>query len=88
LPFQAQISVTLEHADLSLFKHYSFIARQSVNAVARMLLTVIFNILKKKESYNAELYRKSDVLPVSREITVEQAIILARTQGYRIREAS
>jgi len=33
LPFQAQISVTQEHADLSLYKHYSFIARQSVNAV-------------------------------------------------------
>jgi len=29
--FQAQISVTQEHADLSLYKHYSFIAEQSVN---------------------------------------------------------
>lgn len=57
-------------------------------AIARMLLTAIYNILKKKEPYNAELYKKSDVLPVSREITIEQAILLVRTQGYRIRAAS
>jgi transposase len=62
--------------------------KKAIIAIARMLLTAIYNILKKKESYNAELYRKSDVLPVNREITVEQAIILARTQGYRIRAAS
>lgn len=62
--------------------------KKAIIAIARMLLTAIYNILKKRESYNAELYRKSDVLPVNREITVEQAIILARTQGYRIREAS
>ncbi len=39
-------------------------------------------------NYNADLYRKADVLPVNREITVEQAILLAKTQGYRIRAAS
>ena len=33
LSFQAQISGTNEHADLSLYKHYSFIAGQLVNAV-------------------------------------------------------
>ncbi|OLN31523.1 Mobile element protein [Desulfosporosinus metallidurans] len=49
-----------------------------------MLLTVIYNILKKKEPYNAELYKKSDIPLVSREITVEQAILLAKAQGYRI----
>ncbi len=53
-----------------------------------MILTAIYNILKKKEPYNADLYRKADVLPVNREITVEQAILLAKTQGYRIRAAS
>ena len=62
--------------------------KKAIIAIARMLLTAIYNILKKKESYNAELYRKSDVLPVNREITVEQAIILARTQGYRVRAVS
>jgi transposase len=56
----------------------------TIIAIARMLLTAIYNILKNKESYNAELYKKSDVLPVDREITVEQAILLAKAQGYRI----
>uniref|UniRef100_UPI003BAA4CA9 hypothetical protein n=1 Tax=Tepidibacillus infernus TaxID=1806172 RepID=UPI003BAA4CA9 len=53
-----------------------------------MLLTAIYNILKKKEPYNAELDKKSDVLPVNREITVEQAILLAKTQGYRVMVAT
>lgn len=62
--------------------------KRAIIAVARMLLTVIYNILKKKEPYNADLYRKSDVISVNREITVEQAILLAKTQGYRIKPAS
>ena len=62
--------------------------KRAIIAIARMLLTAIYNILKKKEPYNPELYRKSDVLPINREITVEQAILLAKTQGYRIRVAS
>jgi len=62
--------------------------KRAIIAIARMLLTAIYHILKKKEPYNAELYRKSDVLPVSREITVEQAILLAKNQGYRIIAAS
>lgn len=39
---------------------------------------------EKERPYNAELYKKSDILPVSREITVEQAIALAKSQGYLI----
>jgi hypothetical protein len=35
-------------------------------------------MLKNKEPYNAELYQKSDVLPVDREITVEQAILVVQ----------
>lgn len=62
--------------------------KRAIIAIARMLLTAIYNILKKKEPYNAELYKKSDVLPVNREITIEQAILLAKTQGYRIMAAS
>lgn len=45
-------------------------------------------MLKNKESYNAELYRKSDVLPVDRGITVEQAILMAQFQGYKIKSAT
>lgn len=59
--------------------------KKAIIAIARMLLTAIYHILKKKEPYNAELYRNSNVLPISREITVEQAILLAKSQGYRIK---
>jgi transposase len=60
--------------------------KRAIIAIARMLLTAIYHILKNKEPYNAELYKKSDVLPVDREITVEQAILLAKAQGYCIME--
>jgi hypothetical protein len=62
--------------------------KRAIIAIARMLLTAIYNILKKKEAYNPELYRKLDVLPVTREITVEQAILLAKNHGYRVLGAS
>jgi len=58
--------------------------KRAIIAIARMLLTAIYNILKKKEPYNPELYKKADVLPVNREITVEQALLLAKSQGYRV----
>ena len=45
-------------------------------------------MLKNKEPYNAELYRKSDALPVNREITIEQAILIAQFQGYKIKSAA
>lgn len=57
-------------------------------AIARMLLTELYNMLKKKEPYNAELYKKSDALPIEREITVEQAILIAQYQGYKIKSAT
>ncbi|MEC1716436.1 IS110 family RNA-guided transposase [Schinkia azotoformans] len=62
--------------------------KRAIIAIARMLLTAIYNILKKKEASNAELYIKSNVLPVTREITVEQAILLAQNHGFRVLEAS
>jgi transposase len=62
--------------------------KKAIIAIARMLLTAIYNMLKKKEAYNAELYKKSDVLPVEREITIEQAILIAQLQGYKIKSAT
>lgn len=59
--------------------------KKAIIAVARMLLAALYNMLKKKEPYNAELYKKSDILPVEREITVEQAILIAQYQGYKIK---
>jgi Transposase and inactivated derivatives len=58
--------------------------KRAIIAIARMLLTAIYNILKKKEPYNPNLYKKADVLPVNREITVEQALLLAKSQGFHI----
>lgn len=61
--------------------------KKAIIAIARMLLTALYNMLKKNEPYNAELYRKSDIIPNDREITIEQAIVLAKSQGYRIKSA-
>jgi len=51
--------------------------KKAIIAISRMLLTVLYNMLKKKEPYNSESYKKSDVLPVDREITIEQVILMA-----------
>jgi transposase len=48
--------------------------KNAIIAIARMLLTAIYYILKNKVPYNAELYRKADLIPANREITVEQAV--------------
>jgi len=61
--------------------------KKAIIAIARMLLTALYNMLKKKEPYNAELYKKSDFLPVEREITIEQAILIAQNHGYIIKSA-
>ena len=55
---------------------------KAIIAIARMLLTAIYNILKKNEPYNAELYRQSNKPPVQREVTVEQAVFILQRQGY------
>ena len=62
--------------------------KKAIIAIARMLLTALYHILKNGENYNAELYRKSDLPPVDREITVEQALMIARNQGYKIKSAT
>ena len=62
--------------------------KKAIIAIARMLLTALYHMLKNGENYNAELYRKSDLPPVVREITVEQAILIARNQGYKIKSAT
>lgn len=62
--------------------------KKAIIAIARMLLTALYNMLKKKEPYNAELYKKFDVIPVNREITIEQAILIAQYQGYKIKSAT
>jgi len=58
--------------------------KKAIIAIARMLLTAIYNILKKNEPYNAELYGQSDKPPVKREVTVEQAVFILQRQGYLV----
>jgi transposase len=62
--------------------------KKAIIAIARMLLTALYNMLKNNEVYNAELYKKSDIPPIDREISIEQAILIAKQQGYRIKSAS
>lgn len=58
--------------------------KRAIIAIARMLLTAIYQMLKKNEPYNAELYKKSDVIPQNRDVSVEQAIFILQRQGYQI----
>jgi transposase len=58
--------------------------KKAIIAAARILLTAIYNMLKKNEPYNAELYLQSDKPPGQREVTVEQAIFILQRQGYLV----
>jgi len=58
--------------------------RKAIIAIARMLLTAIYNMLKKNEPYNADLYRQAEKPPTNREVTVEQAIFILQRQGYLV----
>ena len=51
-------------------------------AIARKLLTAIFNILSKNEPYNPSLYHKDENPPVARVISQEQAISILARMGY------
>jgi len=53
--------------------------KKAVVAIARMLLTAIFHILKKNEPYNPQLYRQSDVSPVD---PVAQAVKMLEKRGF------
>ena len=56
--------------------------KKAIIAIARMLLTAIYNMLKKNEPYNPELYRKADRPPIRREVSVDEAIFILQRQGY------
>jgi transposase len=62
--------------------------KKALIAIARMLLTAIYNILKKNEAYNAELYHQANKPPVQREVSVEQAIFILQRQGYLVMSAT
>jgi transposase len=58
--------------------------KKAVIAIARKLLTAIWHMLSKNEAYNAELYKKSDKPPVTREFTTAQAVAFLRNKGFVI----
>jgi hypothetical protein len=53
-------------------------------AIARMLITAIYQILKKNAPYNATLYQTADYIPKNRDVSVEQAIFILQRQGFNI----
>lgn len=57
---------------------------KAIIAIARMILTIIYKMFKTGEVYDTERYKKADLIPVEREITIKQAVMIARLQGYRI----
>jgi len=57
--------------------------KKAIIAIARMLLTAIYNILKKNEPYNPELYsRCNNTPPEHRAVSVEEAIFIQQKQDY------
>jgi hypothetical protein len=58
--------------------------KKAVIAIARKLLTAIWHILSKNETYNAELYRNADKPPTTREFTTAQAVAFLRNKGFLI----
>lgn len=59
--------------------------KKAIIAIARKLLTAIYHILKNQEVYRAELFSDMIDIPISREISPEQAIQLIKKQGYKIK---
>jgi len=62
--------------------------KRAIIAIARMLLTAIYHILKNGEFYNPELYKKTDIVPINRDVTVEQAVFILQRQGYTVSKES
>lgn len=58
--------------------------KKAIIAIARMLLTAVYNMLKKNEPYNPELYCKADHPPAHREVSLEEAIYIIQRQGYLV----
>ena len=58
--------------------------KKAIIAIARMLLTAIYNMLKKNEPYNPELYCNADRPPAHREVSLEEAIFIIQRQGYLV----
>lgn len=58
--------------------------KKAIIAIARLLLTAIYNILKKNEPYNSELYRLANNPPNNRTVSVDEAIFILQRQDYLV----
>ena len=82
----AAIKSKTKHSEI--FARYSALKKRrghkkAIIAIARMLLTAIYNMLLKNEPYNSELYAHSyDTLPEHRTVSVEDAIFILQRQGF------
>lgn len=61
--------------------------KKATIAIARRLLTAIYHMLRKNESYNPSLYYREEKPPVSRQITQEQAMSMLARMGYTLVES-
>lgn len=57
---------------------------KAIIAIARTLLTAIYNLLKNNEPYNPDLYKKSDMPPQHRNVSLDEALFILQRQGYII----
>lgn len=62
--------------------------KKAIIAIVRMLLTAIYNILKKNEPYNPELYIRANTPPEHRTVSVDEAIFILQGQGYLVTSAT
>lgn len=90
-PLLVQIALAVGNSDkhVELKSKYQSLkkrrgGKKAVIAIARKLLTAIWHILSKNESYNAELYHKSDKPPKERILSTKQAIALLCSRGFII----
>ena len=61
--------------------------KKAIIAICRMLLTAIWNILKKRVSYTADDFRSERPANPSRTLTTAQALQMLRARGYTIKDA-
>ena len=61
--------------------------KKAIIAICRMLLTAIWNILKKHVPYTADGFRSERPANPSRTLTTSQALQMVRARGYTIKDA-
>ena len=61
--------------------------KKAIIAICRMLLTAIWNILKKHVSYTADGFRSERPANPSRTLTTAQALQMLRARGYTIKDS-